>query len=113
MKEYKEANHNPVVIVNGDSSKEPIFINARVGTPVMLSAAGTSDPDGNKLKYAWFYYPEAASAISKPVKPEEVIGERGEAELEVRPRVKIEGFDQEEAGHIDRELEGCSLLQPC
>jgi hypothetical protein len=37
--------------VNGDSSKEPIFINARVGTPVMLSSAGTSDPDGKKVKY--------------------------------------------------------------
>jgi hypothetical protein len=97
MKEFKDANHNPVVIVNGDSSKEPILIAAKVGVPVTLSAAGTTDPDGNELKYAWFYYPEAASAISKPVKPEEVIGERGETELEVLPRVKIEGIDQEDA----------------
>ena len=49
----------------------------------MLCAAGTNDPDGNKLKYTWFYYQEAASAISKPVKPEEVVGERGEDELEL------------------------------
>src|SRR6516225_4683440 len=70
MKEYKDANHNPVVIVNGESSKEPIFIAAKVGVPVMLSAVGTSDPDGNNLTYKWFYYQEAASAISKPVKPE-------------------------------------------
>ena len=97
MKEFKEANHNPVAIVNGDSSNEPIFINAKIGTTVMLSAAGTKDPDGNKLKYRWFYYQEAASAISKPVKPEEVIGERGEDELDVLPKVRIEGGDQEEA----------------
>jgi hypothetical protein len=97
MKEYKDANHNPVVIVNGESSKEPIFIAAKVGVPVMLSAVGTSDPDGNNLTYKWFYYQEAASAISKPVKPEEIIGERGETEVEVQPRVRIEGSEQEEA----------------
>ena len=97
MKEYKDANHNPVVIVNGDSSKEPILIEAKVGEPVMLSAVGTSDPDGNNLTYKWFYYQEAASAISKPVKPEEIVGERGETELEVQPRVRIEGSDREEA----------------
>jgi Protein of unknown function (DUF1593) len=97
LKEFKEANHNPLVVVNGDSSKEPIFIKAKIGTPVKLSATGTSDPDGNKLKYTWWYYKEAASAISKPVKPEDVIGERGEDELGVLPKVKIEGGDGDEA----------------
>jgi hypothetical protein len=97
LKEFKDANHNPVAIVNGDSSKEPFLINAKIGTPVMLSAAGTSDPDGNKLKYTWFYYPEAASAISKPVRPEDVIGRRGEDELDVMPRVRVEGDDAETA----------------
>ena len=97
MKEYKDANHNPVLVVNGDSSKEPIFIEAQVGVPVILNARGTKDPDGNKLTYKWFYYREAASAISKPVKPDEIIGERGETELEVRPRVRIEGSEREQA----------------
>jgi len=96
LKEFKEANHNPVAVVNGDSSKEPIFINAKMGIPVTLSAKGTSDPDGNKVKYTWFYYQEAASAISKSARPEEVIGERGEDELEVLPKVRIEGRDGEE-----------------
>jgi hypothetical protein len=63
----------------------------------MLCAAGTNDPDGNKLKYTWFYYQEAASAISKPVKPEEVVGERGEDELELLAKLRIEGSDAEEA----------------
>jgi len=66
---------------------------AKVGTPVTLSATGTSDPDGNKAKYTWWYYEEAASAISKPVKPEDVIGERGEDELSVQPKVKIENSE--------------------
>jgi hypothetical protein len=64
---------------------------------VTLSATGTSDPDGNKAKYTWWYYEEAASAISKPVKPEDVIGERGEDELSVQPKVKIENIEGEEA----------------
>jgi len=83
--------------VNGDSGKEPLVINAKVGTPVTLSAAGTTDPDGNKVKYTWWYYEEAASAICKPVKPEDVIGERGEDELSVQPTVKIENSEGEEA----------------
>jgi hypothetical protein len=97
LKEFKDANHNPVAVVNGDSGKEPLVINAKVGTPVTLSAAGTTDPDGNKVKYTWWYYEEAASAISKPVKPEDVIGERGEDELSVQPKVKIENSEGEEA----------------
>jgi hypothetical protein len=32
MKDFKDANHNPVVVVNGDTTKEPIFIRAKVGT---------------------------------------------------------------------------------
>jgi hypothetical protein len=59
LKEFKDANHNPVAVVNGDSGREPLVINAKVGTPVTLSAAGTSNPDGNKVKYAW-YCEEAA-----------------------------------------------------
>lgn len=97
MKDFKDANHNPVVVVNGDTTKEPIVIKAKVGTPVALSAAGSKDPDGNKITYNWFYYPEAASAISKPVSPEEVIGRRGEDQLDVAPKVRIENSNAEEA----------------
>jgi hypothetical protein len=102
LKEFKDANHNPVVVVNGDLSKEPIVIHATVGTPVTLSAAGTRDPDGNNLQYTWWYYEEAASAISKAVKPEEVVGERGEDELTIRPKVTIEKGDGEQAKVIPR-----------
>jgi hypothetical protein len=102
LKEFKGANHNPVVVVNGDLSNEPIVIHAKVGTPVTLSAAGTRDPDGNDLQYTWWYYEEAASVLSKPVKPEEVVGERGEDELSIEPKVKIEDGDGEEAKVIPR-----------
>ena len=97
MKEFNDANHNPVVVVNGDTTKEPIQVRAKVGTPVVLSALGTKDPDGNNVTYNWFYYPEATSAISKPVSPDEVIGKRGEDQLDVPPKVAIEDSQAEEA----------------
>jgi hypothetical protein len=63
VKGVRDANHNPVVIVNGQSGKAPIAIEATVGVPLTLDAAGTRDPDGNALKYIWFFYPEAGTGI--------------------------------------------------
>jgi len=68
IKDVSHANHNPEVIVNDESGKAPITLHARVGTPLTLDAAGTRDPDGNRLKYTWFFYPEAGSGIpGRPV----------------------------------------------
>lgn len=53
VNDYKNANHPPVVKLS--SPKE---ITAKVGDRVELSAEGSCDPDGNKLSYSWFYYPE-------------------------------------------------------
>lgn len=57
------ANHNPVVVVNGQSGAAPVAITAAVGTPVVLDAAGTRDPDGHALTYRWWFYPEAGAGI--------------------------------------------------
>jgi hypothetical protein len=102
MKEFAEANHNPVVVVNGDATKEPLFIRAKIGSPVKLSAAGTKDPDGDHIAYNWFYYQEAASAISRAARPDEILGQRGEDQLDVLPRVRIENGDSEEATIVPR-----------
>lgn len=53
------ANHNPIAVVNGQAGKAPVIIRAKSGERVILSAAGSSDPDGRALKYHWFHYPEA------------------------------------------------------
>ena len=34
---------------------------ARPGEKVKLSAAGSSDPDGDRLSFRWFVYPEAGT----------------------------------------------------
>jgi hypothetical protein len=63
-----DANHNPEVTVNGAAGKAPLVIDARVGTPVALDATGTRDPDGDGLRYRWFFYPEAGTGIpGRPV----------------------------------------------
>ena len=97
INEFGGANHNPIAVVNGDKTKDPIFVKARIGRPVTLSAMGSEDPDGHKLAYDWFHYQEAASAISRPVSAEEIIGERGEDQLDAPPKVRIENSDSEDA----------------
>ena len=53
IKSYAEANHPPVVKL-GHAAQ----LTAKPGARVELSAAGTSDPDGDALTYEWFLYPE-------------------------------------------------------
>jgi len=61
IKDVREANHNPEVTVNGRAGKEPLAVDAVVDTPLTLDAAGTRDPDGNALRYTWFFYAEAGT----------------------------------------------------
>jgi len=62
-RDARHANHNPKVVVNGRAGTEPLVLEAQVGTPLTLDAAGTSDPDGDVLKFEWLFYPEAGSGI--------------------------------------------------
>jgi alpha-L-fucosidase 2 len=59
--DYKGANHNPVAVVNGDASKNVVRLKAPGGGKVALSAEGSSDPDGDSLKYEWIVYEEAST----------------------------------------------------
>ncbi|KAJ2903602.1 cellulose-binding protein [Zalerion maritima] len=58
--DFKEANHHPVVCVNGTKGFEPLEIEAEAGSIVELDAEGTYDPDGNAegLSFKWFHYRE-------------------------------------------------------
>jgi hypothetical protein len=58
-----DANHNPQVVVNGRAGRAPLLIDATVGSPLVLDASGTRDPDGDAVTYGWFFYPEAGTGI--------------------------------------------------
>ena len=60
---YARANHNPVISLNGRTGDEPLQLSARVGEPITLDASATRDPDGQALRYSWFFYPEAGMGI--------------------------------------------------
>ena len=56
IKPYNAANHPPVVAVNMKMIIQPD------GRQTMnIDASATRDPDGNKLSYSWFAYPEAGA----------------------------------------------------
>ena len=63
IKDAKSANHNPNVVVNGRPGTEPIVLDAEVGRTLTLDAARTTDPDGDALRFSWFFYPEAGAGI--------------------------------------------------
>ena len=59
--QFRKANHNPVVVLNGDRTKNVLALTAKSGSTVKLSAEGTSDPDKNSVKLTWWIYPEAGT----------------------------------------------------
>ena len=61
VRPVKEANHPPVPVVNKDTTGAVAEVKARSGDVVRLSAAGSTDPDGDKLSFHWFVYPEVGT----------------------------------------------------
>lgn len=53
---FAAANHPPVANLN-----HPARLRAKSGERVNLSAAGSTDPDGNSLSYEWIYYGEPST----------------------------------------------------
>jgi len=58
---YAAANHHPIAVVNGDTSRRVLEVTAAPGATVKLDAKGSSDPDNNALSYAWSFYQEPSS----------------------------------------------------
>jgi hypothetical protein len=56
VKDFAETNHPPVARLAHSQR-----LNAISGSRVVLSAAGSSDPDGHLLDYRWIYYPEPST----------------------------------------------------
>lgn len=53
-----QGNHNPVVIINGSKSRQPVNIQAKSGEKILIDASKSSDADGDNLKFRWWQQPE-------------------------------------------------------
>ncbi|MDN5210760.1 DUF1593 domain-containing protein [Fulvivirgaceae bacterium BMA12] len=67
VKDYGNANHNPLAVINGDKSDKIIFIKAEAGKKLDLEASGSTDPDEDRLFYSWYYYKEAGTYLGNLV----------------------------------------------
>lgn len=59
VKPFAAANHPPQPVVNGNSGRQEMVIEASVGNPIALDASTSSDPDRHRLSFRWFQYDEA------------------------------------------------------
>ena len=62
VKTYRDANHHPVAVINGDETKNVLQATAVSGRDVILDASASRDPDGDDLSFFWWVYPEPGSA---------------------------------------------------
>ncbi len=53
IKSFQQANHPPKM-----ASYKPVSVEARPGQTITLSVSEINDPDGDALKYHWWYYPD-------------------------------------------------------
>jgi hypothetical protein len=55
------ANHPPVVSVNGTQGFEPLSLEVRANTTLLLDASASTDPDGDNLSYEWKYMSDGSN----------------------------------------------------
>jgi len=70
---YEEANHNPIAAIDGNTKEEICFKTVTAGDSFSFDATASKDPDGDRLQFDCWYYPEAGNyhgtiAISETAK---------------------------------------------
>jgi hypothetical protein len=63
---FEDANHNPVLSINGNKGNAIVKGYFSEGQKVSISAIESKDPDGHEITYKWFIYKEI-SGISSPL----------------------------------------------
>ena len=58
---FGDANHNPIAVLNRDTSKQIVKLQAKVGSTITFSSGGSSDPDRDTLTSRWMIYAEAGT----------------------------------------------------
>ncbi len=66
VRSYEQANHPPVAVVNGDETRDILYVKAKRGDPLSFSALDSYDMDANKLNFTWWTYPEAGTNMQCP-----------------------------------------------
>jgi hypothetical protein len=62
--DFAQANHAPVVIVNGHMDvSASLHLEVEAGQVVSLDASESYNPDGDNLSYSWFHYKEPTMAM--------------------------------------------------
>src|SRR5690606_18663986 len=61
--DFNQANHNPVIMLNGNEGKSLATGKVAEGGQVILSAKGSYDPDNDGMSFNWFVYKEAGNFI--------------------------------------------------
>jgi hypothetical protein len=61
VKDFAHANHPPRLTLNSVTGTEVLRLHSRAGAKLKLDASGSTDPDGHRLNYAWFIYPEPST----------------------------------------------------
>lgn len=57
--EQGSGNRNPVVVIGGDSSPEPVASAGEAGALLTVDASASHDPDHDALHFSWWILPEA------------------------------------------------------
>ncbi|EJD48447.1 DUF1593-domain-containing protein [Auricularia subglabra TFB-10046 SS5] len=59
----REANHQPVAVVNGTCGFAPLEVEYAFGDSIVLDASESWDPDGDDLAFGWFHYREPSMRL--------------------------------------------------
>jgi hypothetical protein len=61
VKSRAKANHPPQPRLRGQPDEGFVILHPRTGTSITFDAGHSSDPDGDRLNFEWFAYPEAGT----------------------------------------------------
>ncbi|WP_248722479.1 nucleoside hydrolase-like domain-containing protein [Seonamhaeicola sp. ML3] len=99
---FENANHHPVVSINGDNTEKIHFLQVASGDVISLDASTSFDPDGDNIAFKWWIYNEAGTykgtieiikqpsqAITEIVVPEDASGKTIHIILEIEDNNKI------------------------